>query len=492
MLKKIFIIYKNFADNISIQNNIILMIAYRIIITIIPLVTTPYISRILSPETIGNYSYTQSVCAYFGAFAGLGASAYGQREIAFFKDDKVKYSKIFWEINFIRLIATLVSCGLYLYAVIDCFDSALRLYFLIQFISMIGGLLDISWFFFGLENFFIVVKKNLFLRLMTIGGIFFFVKDPQDIYIYVFINSIALVLSGLIFWIEIFHYVMYIPICEYQLTKHIWPMIVFFFPSVAETLYSKLDITMLGLFSRNPSEIACYEQTVKISTISVSTISTVGSVVAPRIAYVFFNGDKQELKKYFWKGFDAFCLIGIPVAFGLYAIADTFIPWFLGSQYIKVSILLKIMAPVCLLNGMNNYLGSQYLGATKRQTLYTSIIMMGLLTNIFFNYFLILQMESIGAVIASLISESFILIVEIYIIRKEIDFLKALNIVPKKIISAFFMCILVKLFSAIPLDSTIKIISQIFLGIFIYGIILLILKDSLMDEITGKILRRRR
>lgn len=464
--------------NISLKKNMLLMLIYRIFVTAAPLITTPYICRVLTPEGLGDYGYTQSICAYFGAFAALGTSLYGQREIAFVRDDEDKMSKCFWEILCFRMITTFISIIIYIVLVNWFFKQRLKLFFIIQIMDLIGGLLDISWFYIGIEIFSKVFIKNAILKAVSIAFIFVFVKDEPNIYLYVIINSLALLLSNLAFWIGLSKYVKKVPFWGLQYRKHIPAIVTLFLPSIAAIIYNKVDMTMLGFMKGSTVDVAYYQQTLKISTICATTISTVSGVIAPRLAYIFSNRGEKELNKYFIKGLDAICLFGIPISLGMFSIAGSFIPQFLGEKYMTTIGYLKLMSPLCFIAGINNYIGAQYLVTTKRQNQYTCLVLIGTVTNIICNVIGISKLGGIGAIMASIVSETVILAVGFWLIRKEFCLWELGSVLFKKLISGSIMCVVVLLAVSKLSVSIVNVLIEITIGIIVYFTLLLALNDS--------------
>ena len=150
----------------SIVKNYIYNLIYQIIVLILPLITTPYISRVLGAENIGIYSYTISIATYFVLFGSLGIALYGQREIAYYQEDKKKYSSIFWEIVILRSITMTIS--LILFYIIFVNGNQYQIYYKILILELIGNCIDISWFFQGLEEFKKTVTRNMIIKLISV------------------------------------------------------------------------------------------------------------------------------------------------------------------------------------------------------------------------------------------------------------------------------------------------------------------------------------
>mgnify|MGYP000445933840 FL=1 len=163
----------------SITKNYIYNVAYQILITILPLITTPYVSRVLNAEAIGIYSYTISITTYFILFGSLGVALYGQREIAYYQTDKMKRSKIFWEINILRFVTMTIAMVIYYFIYVR--QGEYKIYYEILLIELLANCLDISWFFRGIEEFKKTVIRNSIVKLIFAVCIFIFVKSPNDL-----------------------------------------------------------------------------------------------------------------------------------------------------------------------------------------------------------------------------------------------------------------------------------------------------------------------
>ena len=158
----------------SVKKNYLLNLSYQILALLTPLVTAPYISRVLGAEAIGKYSYTYATITYFVILSAMGTATYAQREIAYQQNDVYKRSRIFWEVFLLRLLCTCISLVV-LYCIV--FNSADRNVYLAQSLYVISVIFDISWFFQGLEEFGKVVFRNTIVKLISVVLIFTLVKS---------------------------------------------------------------------------------------------------------------------------------------------------------------------------------------------------------------------------------------------------------------------------------------------------------------------------
>lgn len=311
----------------SITKNYIYNLIYQILVLILPLITAPYVSRVLGAEKIGIYSYTLSISAYFILFGSLGISLYGQREIAYKQKDKKEYSKIFFEIVILRALTMLISLLIF-YFVCIIKENNYKIYYKILVLEIIGNCLDISWFFQGLEDFKKIVSRNIFIKLISIICIFLFVKTPDDLYIYFLIYVLSVLIGNASLWLYLSKYIEKCKIRELKVFRHLKPTIALFIPQIAVQVYTLLDKTMIGTIISDKSEVGYYEQSQKIVKMSLTVITSLGTVMLPRIASCFSTGDKDKISDYMHKSFNVVFLLAFPMMFGLLAISDKFVPVF--------------------------------------------------------------------------------------------------------------------------------------------------------------------
>lgn len=470
----------------SVTKNYIYNLTYQILILILPLVTTPYISRILGAENIGIFSFTTSISAYFILFGSLGIALYGQREIAYVQNNKQEYSKTFFEIVLLRILTIFISL-IFFYFVFVIGNNDYKIYYRILILEIIGNCLDISWFFQGLEEFKKTVIRNIFVRIISVLCIFTFVKHEGDLVIYFIIYTLSGILGNCTLWLYLPKYSTKINIKRLEIFKHLKPTIMLFIPQIAIQVYTLLDRTMLGFLETNISEVGYYEQSQKIIKILLAVITSMGTVMLPRISNNFANGEKESINEYIKKSFNIVFLLSFPMIFGIIAISERFVPVFFGDGFEKVGLIMKVISPIILIIGMSNVVGMQYLLPTKRQKEFTISVICGAIINFVLNIILIMQFKSIGASIATVIAEITVVIVQIYFIRKEFDIKNIIKISKNYLISSIIMFIICTIVINFIYSNVISILIGVITGGVTYFICLLFLKDKFIIEIINKI-----
>ena len=470
----------------SVTKNYIYNLTYQILILILPLVTTPYISRILGAQNIGIFSFTTSISAYFILFGSLGIALYGQREIAYVQNNKQEYSKTFFEIVLLRILTIFISL-IFFYFVFVIGNNDYKIYYKILVLEIVGNCLDISWFFQGLEEFKKTVIRNIFVRIISVLCIFTFVKHEGDLVIYFIIYTLSGILGNCTLWLYLPKYLTKINIKRLEIFKHLKPTIMLFIPQIAIQVYTLLDRTMLGFLESNISEVGYYEQSQKIIKILLAVITSMGTVMLPRISNNFANGEKESINEYIKKSFNIVFLLAFPMIFGIIPISQRFVPVFFGDGFEKVGLIMKVISPIILIIGMSNVVGMQYLLPTKRQKEFTISVICGAIINFVLNIILIMQFKSIGASIATVIAEITVVIVQIYFIRKEFDIKNIIKISKNYLISSIIMFIICTIVINFIYSNVISILIGVITGGVTYFICLLFLKDKFIIEIINKI-----
>lgn len=472
----------------SIKRNYIYNLIYEVVLIITPFITTPHVSRALGADGVGVYSYTYSYITYFILVAGLGTTRYGQREVSYSQGDIRARSIAFWNTEILRLSTTFVMMICYL--IFASLQKEYKTVYFILAINLLNVALDISWFFQGMEEFGKLVRRNVIFRILTVLSLLFFVRDSNDVPVY------ALCLSGL----TAFGSLSLWPLLKGNVIKirrdelNLWPAfkttLTFFIPTIAIQVYSYLDKTMIGLITNSSYQNGFYEQAHKVVAMALTFITSIGTVMIPRMGHYFAQGKSQEIKIYLEKSFRFVWMLSIPICFGIITVAENFVPWFFGDGYDGVVPVLKILSALVIIMGINNVIGLQYLIPTGRQNLYTICVVIGAVVNFSCNMLLIPKLGAFGAAIASVFAELCIAVVESFITRKEISFWRILKSSIKYIISSLVMLTVLLFISKQLSSSIINTLIIAVSGVVVYSVMLLILRDEFFVNNMKPLLRK--
>lgn len=483
VLKKCFIEreLKKAREMNKVVKNYIYNLSYQILVLIVPLITTPYVARALGVKGVGIFSYTNSIVQYFILFGCIGLNLYGQREVAYVENEKAKRDKVFWELVILRIITVSFSLLVYFFSLAS--HGEYSLIFLLMSFDVLASMIDISWFFQGIEDFKKIVVRNFIVKIIGVVLIFLFVKSSNDLYLYVICQSATLLLGNLSMWAYIPKLVGNIEVKKLNIKKHIKPTIVLFLPQIATSVYTVLDKTMIGLLTGIEEEVAYYEQGQKIVKIAMALVTSLGTVMMPRIANLFKQNQLEEVREQLLKSFRFVFFLSFPMMFGLMAISYNFVPWFFGSGYDKVAPNMMVISPILVIIALSNIMGTQYLLPIGRQKEYTLSVVVGCFVNFSMNLLLIPRFLSIGAAIATVIGESSVTGVQIYCTRKDFNFKQIIETNSHYIISSFFMFALINSLARYLRPSIVSTFICIMVGVSAYLCILTIMKDEVLMKI---------
>lgn len=494
----------------SITKNYIYNMVYQVLILILPLITTPYLSRVIGAEGIGIYSYTYAIVTYFILFGSLGVALYGQREIAYAQENPEKRKKVFIEIVIFRFITIIIATIFYYFLFVN--GKEYQLYYKILILELIAAAFDISWFFQGLEEFKKTVTRNVLVRICSVTLVFILVKTKEDLAKFTLIYSLADLLGNMSLWLYLPKYLKGIKIKNINVKQHLPHIIMLFIPQIANQIYNILDTTMIGWLVKDKTETGYYEQGHKVIRLLLTIVNSLGVVMIPRMANAFANNDKKQINAYMKMSFNFTFFLSFPIMFGIASISKAFVPVFFGNGYEKVTYIIYLLSPMVLLMGLANVVGTQYLLPTKRQKEYTSSVTIGVIVNFILNYILITLYQSIGAAIATVLSQLVVDILQYRHIKDDIKVKTLGKLCYKYLVSAiamFIVCFGVKLvlnteiisatifnfaetlsMSKDYIFNVISIIIQVGIGAITYIVMLIILKDDYVYIFINKMKNR--
>ena len=462
--------------------NYIYTVICQLTYAIVPIITIPYKTKVFSPENIGIYSYIFTVSSYIILIGSIGISLYGQREIAYVKDDKKERSKKLYELVILKTII-LSSITLIFYLTIGL-KSIYRNYYIILLIQILINILDVSWFMQGIEEFKGISIINSISKILNVILLFTIIKTNNDLLKYIILTVVFSVIPSIMIFILSRKYTEKVKIKELEIFKHLKKCLILFLPQVFMQICTVFDKIMLGNMQSQISEVGYYEYADKIIQIAISIIGAITTVMIPVISYQFKKQKTKELKKNIHDLTNIVICLSLPIALGILAVSNNLTTLFFPEEYSKINILIKILSlsifPIAFMG-----IGEQYLICTKQEAKFTKIIGIGTCANLILNTILINKYESIGVAAATIIAEVLIVIIEIPIIGKLIKIKETLKNTFKYLFTSIIMFIIVYQIGTINNSLPILII-QIITGISIYGIMLLITKDNLVKKILKK------
>ncbi len=501
---KIEIELNNSPKKNNVKKNYLFNVIYQLFLIIVPLIVTPYVSRVLTPNGIGRYSFAFSLITYFTLFGALGFGYYAQRAIAKCQDDRSSQSKIFWEVIICRLIPVAIALVLNFVLCVTGVYKEYKSLMLIFSINITALAFDIAFFFQGNEQFGKLVFRNVLIKTISIVCIFVFVKEESDLWLYALINSAMLIVSNLSLWT-------YLPKVVSKPTEKLKPLshlkgtIVLFIPTIAISIYTVLDKTLIGFLvpgtytviedgvevikKYSDLENGYYEQTEKLVKMAMTVITCIGTVMIPRNSNEIAKGNIEQVKKNINTSSRLVLLLGLPMVMGLIAVASNLVPWFFGDGYDKCIQLFWILSPLIVIIGFSNVFGLQYLVPSGQDKKFSLALLIGSAVNLLLNVFFIKIWWSIGAAFATILAECCVTGVMAFMVRKEVNIFKVL-LKSWKIIIASVVMFAVTFTLGIKLSpGIINSLLLVLIGVMIYGTILLILQEEYIIGAIKKVFK---
>lgn len=468
------------AKKINIKTNFLYQVCYQILILALPLITSPYVSRVLGAEGVGIYSYSYSIAYYFVLVSMLGVLNYGNRAIARCRDDRDKLNKEFSGIVTLHIIVSLVCIITYiLYAI---FIAKEQLYALLQTAYVVSGLFDITWFFYGIEKFKLTVARNTLIKLVTVVLIFAFVRDIDDLWIYCVIMSGSMLISQIILWMPLKKYVTYSFPSKDGISRHLKPMLILFIPTIAISLYKYMDKIMIGILS-DKAQLGYYENAESIVRVLTSVIGSLGTVMLPQMANLAANKNMEQFYKYIAVSMRYVMIMAFAMSFGLAGIAKVFAPIFWGVAFEVSGGLIQILVITVPFLSFANVIRTQFLLPQEKDFEYMISVIAGAVVNLVVNAVLIPKYGATGAAIATVLAEGTVCTIQAIAVRKNLPIGTYVKDTVSFAVLGVFMFIIVYGIGNIISNKIICLFIQLLAGVIIYSIPMVVILYRKKDAV---------
>ena len=472
----------------TVAKNFLYTTFYKVLRIILPLITVPYITRVLGAEKLGIYDYTYSVTIYFQMFALLGFENYGSRLIAENSKDEDKRNKAFSAAYYFQVISSGLAIAVYIiYLILFCRDNVEIAW--IQMLYIIAELFNISWLYFGLEKFKITSAVNIISRLVSFLGIIVFVRTKDDLMLYSVFCAGTLLLSSLILWIGACKYIKFVPVTVKEIWVYGKGALVLFFPVLVINIYRTMDKIMLGNMV-GMAEVAIYSNADKIVEVPYMILTSLGVVTLPKMTNFAADGEIGKTKYYIEKSMRITMFMACGMAFGMMAVGKVFAPVFFGEEFLASGILIMVIAPRVIFRGSANVVRNQYLLPQKRDKDYIVSILIGVVINLVFNTIFIPLWGAIGAACATLLAESFVALYQILACRREIPVVRYTLSNGFFFVAGLIMFVPVYLYGNIHSANISTLLIQILMGTVIYlivgGAFICVKEKELINALVGQ------
>lgn len=451
----------------DIKKNYIYNVVYRLSSCFLPLIVTPYIARVLGAERVGIYSFSSTVACYFIMMGKLGLDNYGNRSIASCREDIEKRSRTFWGIYMIQMITSVISILAYLLLILIFVEKNRDVYF-IQLLYVGSVLFDVSWFFFGMEQFRITTIRSLVSRTIIIICVFVFVHSEKDLWVYTCIMSACFLLEQLQLIPLILRQVKRVSLKKVDIVCHVVPNLRLFVPLLALSIYHWTDKIMLGVILSSTAVVAFYTYAENIINLPKGILLALDTVMLPRISGMVANHQLDEGIHKIRNSIKFNSFICCALCFGIAGVTPNFIPWFLGPEYTPVISLTMELAIVMIPMSITNVIQAQYLIPFHRESVYIRAVSIGAALNIVLNLVLIPFLGASGAVIGTLAAETVVCVYQMTRIREIYRLGHLIKVLAPFLTSGVLEFAVVYSLYSLPLQPLLLLFLQIFIGGTVY------------------------
>ena len=452
-----------------------------------PIITFPYVARILNPDGIGMISFVDSICKYFMLVAALGVPIYGIREVSKLKKSKDKLNTLFSELFVLHSIVSLITVLVFILIILN-FEKlqSYKSLLLIGSLNIILNVFIVEWYFQGTENFKYITNRNIAIRFLSIISIFIFIKTPNDLNKYYILIMIVPVINALINFSQVYNKISikYLVSVNELFQKHFKPLFYIFISMSFITIYTILDTIILGFLTNNKS-VGLYSTAMKFAKIPIMFIGALSTVLLPRLSEYYESEKHVEFINLIEKSIKFVYFISIPIIFLVFGLAENIIHFFVGNDYHESANLLKFFSILTLLLGLSNIFGFQILTTLSKDKHFTLCVGLGTLSSVILNLIFIPSLNIYGATIANIFSEILVMFLTYYFAKKFVDFNSNIRYFFRLVLISLPTLAIIFFFkSFFQGDFLIIIVSSIFIFLYYFLIHTFILKDDIMQNIN--------
>lgn len=402
----------------SVKVNYLFNLLLNISKVLFPLITAPYVSRILSANGIGIFNFTASYASYFALFACLGVTNYGIREIAKRKESIEDSSLFLSQMISIECISTLVVTVFYIGSIFligQLNENALL--FFITGISLYITPFKVEWFFSGREEFGYITFRSLVIKTLSVILLFIVVRSREDLINYIWLGIFATVANELWNYVKLYQMGIRPRLTLVGLAPHLKPIFTLFASTIAISIYCMLDTLMLG-FMRSYTDVGYYNTAMNIVKTLLPVATSLSAVAMPRVSSYIAKGNVNEINALMNKSVAVVSFLAFPLTMGIILITPEFVPAFFGEDFYGSIVPMQIGCFLIVAIGLNNLNGIQVLIGLGKDNLFLYSVLSGAIANFLLNMLLIPPFGASGAALASVCAETQILFVNEYFVRK--------------------------------------------------------------------------
>lgn len=447
----------------------------------------PYIARKIGAEGIGRIQYIQTIVSYFLLFINLGVVSYGKREVALYRDDEIKLTNLVNELLTILYITTIIGSILYFLFIYFCVHSYIdKMLLYIFFFNIILNLLNVEWFYLGIENQEYITKRNVIVKILSAMLIFLFVKNKSDIYIYTGILILATVGSNIYNFINLQKYIK-LKIRNYScVKKHFKRLFYLFFSAIASSIAYGLDSVMIGKLVGD-TELGYYTLASKFGKMPLVIGIVIVGIFSSRMTNMLGQKNIAKYNMLWYLGKDIIFWFYFPFMIGIIILAKSLVLIIGGEEFIQAIPIFQLFSFYIMVMGFAVLTGIT-LDTYRCDKEYSLSVILGAIFNFLFNIIFIVKLGATGAVIATIITEIMAIIVRVVLCKDIFKILKLFDFnMVKLAFASVAMGLVVFHIEKLINNIFVKVGISVIIGAIVYIIILLILKERLTWMVIEKL-----
>lgn len=404
----------------SLVKNAMFNFMYTGLNLLFPLITSPYVSRILGASNLGKVNFATSIINWFILFATFGVTTYGVREVAKNRENTKKLNFLFSELVLINAILSLIVTIIYFVLIFNTkqFREELPLY-LIMSLSIILNMFSIDWFYQGIEEYSYITIRSAIFKLISLICIFLFIRRPEHYVIYGLISVISISLSGILNFVYSKKYIQ-IKLRGIKPLRHIKSLSTFFFHTLVVSVYTNLDQTLLG-FLVSTESVAYMNRSKVVINAAISVSTSISNVTLPRASY-YIKKDYSKFQQLLTQVPNYILWITIPISVGSFILSPNIMFILGGNEFLNATILLQIISFTIILSPLSGYLQNQILIPTGNEKLGLLCAIISSFISVALNILLIPNLGYIGAGITILIAELSAVLLRYGIVKYKLGF----------------------------------------------------------------------
>lgn len=476
--------------NKSLKKNAALNMVKTIMGLIFPLITFPYASRILQPSGLGKVNFAHSIISYFSMIAALGINTYAVREAAKLREDKAALTKFVKEILTINMTSTVIAYLLLSFTILFVpYFSEYRVLLVVCSGTILFTTLGMDWLYTALEEFSYITIRSILFQFLSLILLFVFVHTQEDYLKYASISVISSVGSNICNFIHARKYISITEKIKKTLRHHLKPIFTLFAMSVAVSIYTALDTTMLG-FIAGDEQVGFYTAATKINKIVLAVITAASAVLLPRLSYYISQHENEQFFNLSAKALNLIILLSLPCAVGLSLVARPVVLLLSGVSYESAIPVMQIMNPIIVVISLSGLIGIQIFMPLGKEKLTLVSVILGAVINFTLNLILIPKHGALGAGVATICAESSVTLFQLIFARKYFEWKRIVPHVIQCIFACIIMTLCILFLEKIQMNMILQLVLTVIIGAFVYGTVLIVFHNKFILSIIKGTLKR--